>query len=168
MVCSFINEINFFIIDKIPSVYLQTSLSISLPFIFSLFLMLFWTIYSFYRKLKMTLIFEKCLITLFITMLYFQSPVINALANIVNCTTIENETYITHYLIEQCTHNLRYQYWIYFLIIPSFIFFAIVLNLIPFLYMAHHKSQLFSQAVLCKIGFLLNGYSRDKFYWLSI
>jgi len=108
---------------------------------------------------------EKLLITATITFFYFQSPIINDLSGLLNCTKIENESYLTDYLLEQCTGNQRYTEWRNYFVIPCFCFFTIILSSIPLIYMHKNKDILFNEIVLRKIGFLLNGYSIQTFYW---
>ena len=108
---------------------------------------------------------ERFIITTTICFFYFQSPIITQLSSLLDCTTIENESYLTNYLLEQCSNNQRYTDWRNHFVIPCFLFFTIVLSAIPLIYMQKNKEQLFSEEVVRKIGFLLNGYTINTFYW---
>jgi len=147
--------------------YLKTLLVVCCPVGFCLFLLIFWIGYKVYKKIRFTIILERFLITSAITFFYIQAPIINSLAVMLNCTQIENESYITDYPLEQCTNNERYTAWRNVLIIPTACFFVLILPVYPIYYMHKKKEIIFSKEVIYKVGFLLNGYSPDKFYWYN-
>lgn len=138
------------------------------PFGYAILLSVFWLIYKFYTKSKFSRIFENFIITLNMTFLYFQSPIVNFLSEILNCTEIENQFYISNYLLERCSENPRYMKWRNYFVIPCFSFFTIIFSFAPLYYMYINKQTLYSKAVFRKIGFLLNGYSFERFYWYLI
>ena len=138
---------------------------IGCPFAFCFILALFWILYKFYSNQKIATTFENFLITTSITFFFFQSTIINGLADLLNCTKIENQYYLTNYLIEKCDKNLGYDKWRNFMIIPAFCFFSIFLTIVPFIYMYKNRGNLYSENILRKVGFLLNGYSTNYFYW---
>ena len=115
--------------------------------------------------MEFSLMIERFLATTTITFFYFQAPVINALAGILNCSRIENESYITDYLLEQCTNNARYSEWRKILVLPTACFFVLILPAWSIYYMNKNKERIFNKEVICKVGFLLNGYSPQVFYW---
>ena len=127
--------------------------------------MLFWIGYKFYKKKSFLEIVEKFSVTSAITLLYFQPQVINASAGMLNCFQIEDEYYITDYPIEQCSNNARYQAWRNILIFPGIFVFLLVLPALAFYYIRKNKEAIFHQDVIYKIGFLLNGYSPEAYYW---
>ena len=135
------------------------------PFGYAILLSVFWLIYKFYTKSKFSHIFENFIITLNMTFLYFQSPIVNFLSEILNCTEIENQFYISNYLLERCSDNPRYIKWRNYFVIPCFSFFTIIFSFVPLYYMYINKETLYSKALFRKIGFLLNGYSLERFYW---
>jgi len=134
-------------------------------FVFCFLLAIFWILYKFYWKIKSVILYEGILISITITFFFFQSSIIHALADLMSCTTIDNEKYIANYLLEPCTKNPLYGNWQYYMIIPGFCFYCIFLSLVPFVYMCKHRSQLFEANYIRKIGFLLYGYSSAKFFW---
>ena len=111
------------------------------------------------------MIVESFLITVTITFFFFQSSVINALADFLNCTQIEQNFYLTNYLLEKCENNLIYENWRNLLIIPSFSIFCLILPLLSFIYMLRNRKNLYTDHILRKVGFLLNGYSPQYYYW---
>ena len=145
--------------------YYKIIILIGCPFAFCFLLALFWMLYKFYSKQNIFRIFESFSITIIITFFYFQSPVINALADLLSCTKIETNFYLTNYLLEKCTNNQNYENWLFFVIIPFFCFFSLILPLVPLLYMFKYKSYLYTEKKLLKVGFLLNGYSPQYYYW---
>ena len=135
------------------------------PFAFCILLALFWILYKFYSKQSFFVMVENFFITTSITFFFFQSSIINALADLLNCTQIENDYYLDSYLIEKCADETNYHRWRNFMILPAFGFFALILTTLPFIYMFRNKNILYTQDVLRKVGFLLNGYSKQYFYW---
>ena len=145
--------------------YYKLSILIACPFVFCFLLGFFWILYKSYSKQKFFVILENFLVTLSITFFFFQSSIINALADLLNCTKIENVFYLTNYLLEKCAGNSNYDKLFNILIIPSFCIFCIILPLVPFVYMFKNRTNLYTDKILCKVGFLLNGYSPQFYYW---
>ena len=137
---------------------------IGFPFAFCALLAFFWIGYKLLST-KKRIIFESFLISTSITFFYFQSTVLNSLANLLSCTKIENTYYLTNYLLVKCDGNADYGFWRNFVIIPLFTFFSIILTSLPFIYMFNNRKNLYNDNVLRKVGFLLNGYSKQYFYW---
>ena len=140
-------------------------MTIVYPLFFVVFLMGFWIFYKILYKITFLLMFERFSITVAIIFIFFLSPICNILANFFNCTQIYDNFYITNYLLERCNNNPRYDFWANFLIIPSFCFFIVFYPLILFSYMYRNRNILFTENVIYKIGFLLNGYCINTFYW---
>ena len=138
---------------------------ICLPIISTFLLLIFWIIYKFFKHLSYKVILEKFLITSAITFFFFQPNIINSLAKVLDCSTIENESFLTSYLNINCQTNEAYNFWSYVIFLPAFCFFAIILPLVSFLYMYCNKNQLYEEKIIYKIAFLLNGFSKTKFYW---
>ena len=134
------------------------------PFAFSIFLLLFWISYKFHAKLKFLAVFESFLITMTMTFFFFQSSIVNALADLLNCTMIENSYYLSNYLFVKCEES-SYNTWRNYMIWPAFCFFSLILTVIPFIYMFKKRKILYCESVLRKIAFLLNGYSAKNFFW---
>ena len=150
-------------LNSIP--YIKTLMVVCSPVGFCCLLFLFWIAYKFYKKLDFCVMIENFLITAAITFFYFQAPVINALAGMLNCSEIENDSYMNEYLLEKCTNNPRYTFWKNRLVFPALGFFVLILPIWPLYYMRQNKQNLFNKDVIYKIGFLLNGYSPEAFYW---
>ena len=55
-----------------------------------------------------SVVLERLFLTSAITLFYFQAPVINALAELLNCSEIEKEFYMNEYPLEKCSNNPRY------------------------------------------------------------
>ena len=139
-------------------------MNISYPFSLSLILFIFWMIYKFFEKKDFSYIVERFLISSSMVFAFFLSPIINVLADFFNCTLLYDNYYMTNNLVERC-NDTRYNFWQNFLIIPSFVFFAIFFPLSLFFYMYKNRSHLFESQTICKIGFLLNGYYPTTYYW---
>ena len=143
--------------------YYKVLMLICLPFSFCFFLIAFWTLYKIFSKQSFIKVCESFLITAIITFFYFQSSIITALANLLNCTKIEDENYLTNYLFEKCAEH--YYSWRNLMILPAFFFFSIILTILPFIYMFKNMENLYTESVLSKIAFLLHGYSAKHYYW---
>ena len=150
---------------SIPSY--KVSILIGCLFVFCFFLFLFWMIYKFFSKQDIFVILESFLVTVSITLFFFQSSVINSLADLLNCTKIENTFYLTNYLLEKCEGNINYEKWRNLLIIPTFCIFCLFLTLVPFIFMFKNRNKLYTDSILRKVGFLLNGYSPQFYYWYN-
>lgn len=135
------------------------------PLFVSFFLLLFSLIEIILKKAIQKVILERFLIQASIATAFFLSPIITSLSDFVNCTSVDNTFYITVNLIEECSGNSRYLFWRNVLVIPAFILFAICLPLLAFSYMYINKNRLYNQKIIYKIGFLLNGYTTQTFYW---
>ena len=136
----------------------------SLPIVFSIFLAIFWILYKFHQKKSFNFIIEKYMITLNIIFFYFQSPIINSLCDILNCTRLGKSSYISVYMIEEC-FTTSHNHWIFWYIIPGFLIFGVLFPFIAFAYMWINRNNLSEEKIISKIGFLLNGYEKERFYW---
>ena len=135
------------------------------PLIVGGFLSIYWLRLCIFGKIQLKYAFDRLFITILITLTYFISPIINALADYVNCTEINNNLYITNYLLIQCNNNHTYFIWGILLVFPSFLIYGVGLPLTAYFYMMKNRNQLFKQSIIEKINFLLNGYSTQTFYW---
>ena len=135
------------------------------PFIYCLLLFVFWIVYKFYSKQNISFILESFLVTVTITFYFFQSTILKSLADLLNCTKIENSMYLTNYLLEKCTENPYYEKWRDFVIVPCFSLFSLILTIWPLVYMMKNVKNLYNDQIFRKIGFLLSGYSPRFFYW---
>ena len=111
---------------------------------------------------------ERFLISVAIVLLFFMSNIFDMTVQFLNCQQIDENYYISSFLIEQCNNNERYSFWKYFFIWPCFLFFIIIVPFVFFLFMFKNRKRLFEEDVIVKIGFLLNGYSTETFYWYKI
>lgn len=153
-------------LHEIP--YYKAMIIIGFPFTFCLLFCIFWTCYKFYSKQKIFMIWENALSTISLTLFFFQSTVIKTIVDSLDCTMIEGEYYLTNYLLEKCENNEIYQKWRNLLIIPRFFFFCIILMFVPLVFMFKNKNHLYTDKILTKVGFLLNGYGPQFYYWYYI
>ena len=139
-----------------------------MPFIFICIFLIYHLFFILTKKISKTEGFQSLMIYCSISLFYFQSPIITAICEMLDCSQIGEAKYLSKFLTESCTNNPRYFKWLTFMIVPNFLFYAIILPLIFFFYMKYHKSHLFRKDVIYKIGFLLTGFSSEKYYWLHI
>ena len=100
----------------------------------------------------------------FVSIFLLQPSIFDSLLEILNCTKIDNKTYIKSYLIESCESE-RYKSWIYFLVIPAFLFYVLIIPFSLFYFMAKNQKKLYHKDVMKYLGFSLNGLSKNKYYW---
>ena len=101
-----------------------------------------------------------CLISIFT----FQSSVITSIVTLFDCQSIQSNLYIREYLLENCDSS-RYMDFYHYLALPVFIVFAIGLPLGVFIYMFANRKEIYSKEVMNRIGFLINGYKTNYYYW---
>jgi len=128
-------------------------------------LLIFWLMAANIYKLTLIDTIKNLLQSQIIIITFLLSSIINSLADFVNCTTIYNEDYNVSFLTVQCTHNDTYLFWRAFYIFPAFIFYALFLPLIAFVYMFKNRRKLSHLDVISKLKFLLNGYKKESYYW---
>ena len=117
------------------------------------------------RKKSFSHVIERFMISCGMSMQFFLSPIINSLSDFLNCTELNGNSYMTNFLIERCNNNEKYFLWKYCFVIPCFSIFAILIPIITSIYMRKNRDKLFDKSMIYKIGYLLNGYSPDSFYW---
>ena len=162
----FLNFITIIYFLDIHSIfYYKTLMTILTPIIFCLFFIIFWLTLKILHQLTILQAFQSYMLCFSIIISFFLSSIINSLAEFENCTNLYEETYIKHYLLEKCTNNPNYTLWRNVLIIPSFIFFCILIPFFAFHYVYKNRKRLFQKEVIQKFGFLLNGHSSKTFYW---
>lgn len=131
------------------------------PFAFCLIFCIFLIFYKFYSKQNIFVILENILKTTTLTIFFFQSSLITNFLDFFNCTYIENNYYRTNYLLEKCELN---DYFIWQMLIIIMIFYFTFLAPLVWLLISN-KNELYTDKILTKIGFLLNGYCPQYCYW---
>ncbi len=138
---------------------------IILPFLYCFFLLFFWLIHKILRKISIQFMKERFFLTSALVYYYFQPSITNALSDFLNCTKVGENYYLSNYLNEECTNNNRYLMWVLFLVLPSFVIYAIIFPGLAFFYMFLKRNKLYEGDVIYKVGFMLNGFAKEKFYW---
>ena len=161
----FKNKTKKFYVDHTESFYLQITSTILYPLAFSGLLFLYWFSYKFMNKISFSLMLEKYLLTFYILMTFFLSPVINSISIFFDCTTLYSNNYITQNLMEKCNDNPRYSSWRSYVMLPAFFFYGVFFPLLIFFYLFKNRKNMFEEKLMAKIGFLLKGYTENRFYW---
>lgn len=144
--------------------YYKTLIVLSLPFIFILLFFLFWVCYKLYYKEKWTFVLERFCITCVLIFLFFMFSIINTCSQFLDCSEINGTNYITNYLNENCS-NSKYILWKFGWIIPIFLIFSTIIPGLLLYFMVINRKKLFTENNLYKIGYMLNGYDTESFYW---
>lgn len=159
----FINLIDNF---RKSGIYLSSLINALIPFI----LLFVFICYFLYKKLKSTQIFKYTILTFTILVTSMQGSIFSSLFAILSCEPFESENekfyYISSYLSERC-YTQTYNKWVYFMLFPTLSFYIFILPSISFIYMYQQfrKKMITSEINLMYIGFLINGYRRQKIFW---
>lgn len=149
------SEIAFFL--KIGSVLLQ-------PFLIGIFLLLFWLFAIKIYGLNIYESFSNFLKSMSILIILSLSSIINCLFEFLNCVKIDGKEYVASSLNIVCESE-NYTHLRNTIVIPSFVFYLFVFPTSIFTFMFFNRKSLFSGDCLSKIGFLLNGYKKNTYYW---
>lgn len=141
---------------------------ICLPFLYIIVYFLFYLLFKFIRRFSFKYFKENFILTSSLVFYYFQPSVTNVLSDFLNCTKIGENYHLSNYLEEQCTNNNRYFIWTLILVIPSLLIYTFFFPGIAFLYMFANRKRLYDADTIYKIGFMLNGFVKEKFYWYLI
>jgi hypothetical protein len=134
------------------------------PLMFIIFLLIFWGFYIVVKKKDRKVFADKMITSLVITIFSLQPSISNALISIISCRQILDKYYIRSDLNEECrTEN--HMFYVNFLFFPFFSLYAGIFPLLAFAYMYYYRNSLTQISHIKKIGFLTNGYLKNKFYW---
>ena len=126
-IINYLFSIFFKLLDLSNAFYYKTLLVILYPLFLSIILIPILLVLKIKYHFENSVIYERYIIMVAITLNYFLSPVLTALANFINCTDLYSNQYITVFLIERCNDNPQYLFWLLNIILPTFIFYGILL-----------------------------------------
>ena len=149
---------------NIPNIYLTAFLMVLAPIIFIIFLLIFWGLYIVVKKKDRKVFADKMITSLVITIFSLQPSISNSLLSMISCREIVDKYYIKSDLNEQCSTK-QHSFYVYVLFFPSFSLYAGVFPILAFAYMFYYRNSLNEIIHIKKIGFLTNGYLKNKFYW---
>ena len=113
------------------------------------------------KKLKLT----EVLISLILTLFMLQPNIIQSVLDIFSCVELSvDHSYITKDLSVQC-FSIEHINWVLGLGIPSFLIYAVIIPAIFCSYVFVKRKQLSDKEFATKVGFLIHGYTKQKFYW---
>ena len=146
-------------------VYLNALIMSVFPLALFLFIIVFWFCHSHFKIRIFLKNLNKLIATAVIALFTIQPPIINDLINIISCKEIDaGKFYISSYLAEECNTD-NHKLWTYLLFYPAFLFYAIILPLLPFCYILYYKKNLYVNDRFRRVGYLFSGYMKKKFYW---
>ena len=91
--------------------------------------------------------------------------ILKFLMQLIDCRELDPGT---SYLYSNMTENCQsedYKRWLYFLIIPFFVFYALFVPSISYLFMFVQRKTLFDIKIMKKIGFLAIGLNDKNYLW---
>ena len=126
-------------------------------------------LYLWIIRLKLSQIWSRITIVFSIIVCSMQSQIFSSFFEILSCDGFQSDDSSYSYYIhsdssEKC-YTSSYYSWVISFIIPAFGFYGILLPLMAFIYIFINRKNLYETQVLNRVGFLLNGYKKDKFYW---
>lgn len=148
-----------------PYVFIQTLILTIFPFLIVNIFFLYTILKSFFdKKISLSNILNKSSVLLSISIYSLHSNILNSLFELIDCTELEDKLYLRVYMTIKCDDE-SYKTWIKFLFIPGFIFYAIILPLVCILYFYKIRNRIYARIEFKKIGFLIDGYHNNKYYW---
>ena len=151
----------------IPSVYVTPIINIVMPFLIFLPFSVLFAFYKFIKKRTSFIFLKNLFLTLCVATFTCISNILYSLTDLMNCREIfPGKYYLNSYLSENCDDS-RYKLWLDIFVIPAFTIYGLVLPISTFFYMFIHRKGLYRQKNTI-IGFLINGFSRSKYYWFII
>lgn len=124
---------------------------------------------SIYFIIKRKTNIVKEMISCFFFSLFLLSPTIfTSLFDLLNCKEYDMGNYIKNFMYNypenECYTNSYYN-WIFFLVVPSLVIYALILPLTSLIYLFNIKNLLINNDKNYKdVEFLIRGYKRQKFY----
>lgn len=109
------------------------------------------------RDKKLLNVFSRFSVIIFL----FQPNIFKTLFDILTCTTLDpapGKAYITKYLTEEC-YTMEYFFWIGVLVIPSFMFYAILFPIYTWFYTKNNLGD------LNKVRLFISNFGKQNFYW---
>lgn len=144
--------------------YYKTLLIITMPLVFCFTFLIFWVIHKLIYKKTWKYMMEKFSITVALIMTFFMFSIVNTCAQFLDCTNIDGEYFVTNYLLLSCSSE-DYLWWKYLIILPTIFIFSLMIPAVILLYMFKHRHNLFQKNILYKVGYMLNGYKTEIYYW---
>jgi hypothetical protein len=91
--------------------------------------------------------------------------ILKSLMQLLDCRELDPGTsYLYTNMTENCNSD-DYKAWLYFLIIPFFFFYALIVPSISYIFMFTRRKTLFDIRNMKKIGFLVIGLNQKNYLW---
>ena len=146
-----------------PTIYLKALIYTLLPLIIMLIFAV--KIFICSRKKSKTDKLTEMLISFCLTLFMLQPNIIQSALDIISCVEYgDNSSFISKDLSVKCYSNEHIN-WIVALAFPSFSIYALIIPTIFCVYVFKKQKELSDKDFNSKAGFLIHGYSKQKFYW---
>lgn len=103
---------------------------------------------------------KKFLITISITLFLIQPAILESLFNIMKCTRISENHYLSKELSVLC-YTSDYNQWVYFLVIPAFLFYIVGLPIVLIVKFLIYKKK----DKIKKVALFIHGFQPKYFYF---
>lgn len=144
--------------ENYHAIYFRALINSVMPIIFSIIFCLIFSLMK--KKLK-----KMILITASSTLFLLQPTILESLFDILNCESIGGQYYIAKELLTFC-YDSQYKKWVAFLVVPSFLIYAIIFPCYLFFLVSSNNKKIASlEEFNQKVGFLIQGYKKSAFYW---
>lgn len=110
---------------------------------------------------------DKVIVVTFLSIYTFLPNIVRSLFDVLNCKSMypdPGKSYIYTNLNKEC-YTDEYNTWIMYLVLPCCSFFLILVPLISIIYINKAKAKNSCKEILEKLGFLLQSFGVDKYYW---
>ena len=147
---------------KMFAVKILLSLGISLSIVSGLGI--FWGVWVYKRRAGKKLFIEKYVNSLVVVASFFQPQFINFYIQNMNCETINNESFLTFDLSQECwdsTHSL----FVWVFAFPLLLIWMVIYPGIFLYTMYKNKHQLDDDYILQITKYFQVGYRKERFYW---
>ena len=146
-----------------PSVYLTPIFNILMIFVLAVPYIGFYLFKKIFKRNQKILFWQNIFTILCVSTFTCISNILYSLMSLMNCKDFGSRSYLSIYMLEDCS-SYRYLKWLTFFIIPVFCLFAVLLPCLALFYMLLKKKDILERKISV-IGFLINGFSRNKYYW---
>lgn len=114
-------------------------------------------------------IHKRIMLAFTVIVCLLQGNIFTSLFEILKCNEFHSDDNKKYYYIQSSLSTLcyddNYNKWIFFLIIPSMVFYGVFLPSLAYIYMFFNKNSLYNNNVMMYVGFIVNGYKKEKNFW---
>lgn len=136
-----------------------------LPIICTISIVVFWVLYSKFKRSKtLREHINSCISSIIITLFLIQPTILNTMLNIIGCIDIGENNYVMADMGLKC-NSYDHLFIIYVFSIPSLILWIVAFPFWCVYSIFKQRSNIKDEQLVMKFGFLYNGYNSRMYYW---